>query len=123
MELTLIFCLMGNWRFQKVCIGRITMKRSLNMLRPAWAKSFAVWLIHFVSGEAARMGSQAAATGLQGKMRSRKPAMEYAATNPIMLYTAIWIARLGNKRRYKQQMDTLAKAKAAIYELARATSI
>jgi hypothetical protein len=37
-ELTVIFCLMGNWRFQMVYIGRIRMKRSEKMLRPAWVK-------------------------------------------------------------------------------------
>jgi hypothetical protein len=121
-ELTVIFCLMGNWRFQMLYIGRIRIKISLKILRPAWAMSSAGRLIHVVSGEAARTGFQAAATGLQGKMRTRKPANEYAATNPIVLYTMIWVTRLGNKRRYKQQIDNLAKAKAATYVLARIMS-
>jgi len=98
-EMTLIFCLRGIWRFQIVCIGRIRMKRSLKILRPAWVTSDAGRLIHIVSGDAARTGSQDAATGLQGKMRTTKPAKEYAATNPIAQYTTIQNTWLGNKRR------------------------
>ena len=82
-----------------MCIGRIRMKRSLKILRPAWVTSDAGRLIHIVSGDAARTGSQDAATGLQEKMKTRKPAKEYAATNPIALYITIRNTRLGIKQR------------------------
>ena len=52
---------------------------------------------------------------------TRKPAKEYAAANPIVLYTAIRTTGLGNMRRQKQQIDTFAKAKAITYMLARMT--